>query len=87
MVSFPPFCIRETTLVTSCLISCIPNPSEKGPTLKEIDPFSEGENQFKFDIVSSPESVSIPLKLKTADILQLRYVCYFQARKISDLNA
>ena len=60
--------------MTSCLLSCEPNPSEKGSALKRkefdptgskffplrIDPFTEG-SQNKFERVATPESVSVCL--------------------------
>ena len=71
---------RNTTFVTYCLLSCTPNPSKKGSTLKgkhllpsgskcfpfRVDPFLGGIKKH-FDSVTALESVTIPLKVDTVD--------------------
>ena len=66
LVHFPSFCTRETTLLTSCLLSFTPSPCWKWVYSKQecksfpfrIHPFSEGK-QNGFGRVASHESVSI----------------------------
>ena len=68
LVNFQPFCIRGTIYVTSCLQSCISNPSKMGSTIKGknlgskffsfiVDHFSE-RRQNQFDRSASPETIN-----------------------------
>ena len=77
-VNYLPFCIRKTTFMTSCLLSCTPSPFckmiySKGKRICSIgikffpfgvDTLSKGRGgQSNFDRVVVPVSVSIFLRL------------------------